>query len=102
MPTTNCENDITNDDNSSKTSVVHPDSEFLNDLNHENKTILHDTEKRLRLNVLRLLINLKSNNATETCIETCSKDLLNVLMEYKDVNVSYFIENIQYVRKLFF
>lgn len=60
-----------------------------NDLSHVNQQMLNSGEERLKLNVLRLLINLKNNNATETCVETCSRDLINVLNEYKDLDVSY-------------
>ncbi|CAF3851961.1 unnamed protein product [Rotaria sp. Silwood1] len=90
-----CENYAVNDKNPFKTNSVHPDSEFINDLNHENKEQLNNVEERLRLNILRLIINLKSNNATETCIDICSKDLLDVLSEYKEVNTEVYFNNIR-------
>ncbi|CAF4949757.1 unnamed protein product, partial [Rotaria sp. Silwood1] len=90
-----CENYAVNDKNPFKTNSVHPDSEFINDLNHENKEQLNNAEERLRLNILRLIINLKSNNATETCIDICSKDLLDVLSEYKEVNTEVYFNNIR-------
>ncbi|CAF4942006.1 unnamed protein product [Rotaria sp. Silwood1] len=90
-----CENYAVNDKNPFKTNSIHPDSEFINDLNHENKEQLNNAEERLRLNILRLIINLKSNNATETCIDICSKDLLDVLSEYKEVNTEVYFNNIR-------
>lgn len=66
----------------------------INDLSHGNKQMLNNSEERLRLNILRLLINLKNNNATKTCIEVCSRDIINVLHEYKDLDVSCIFINL--------
>ena len=86
----NDDNDSSNDQNYSISNNLSSIPECTNDLSHGTLQMFHKTEERLRLNVLRLLINLKSNNATETCIDACSKDLINVLNEYKDLDVSFF------------
>ncbi|CAF4372481.1 unnamed protein product [Rotaria magnacalcarata] len=66
----NAENDSSNDENYSISNNRSPIPEYTNDLSHGSIQIFHKTEERLRLNVLRLLINLKSNNATEACIDS--------------------------------
>ncbi|CAF4339308.1 unnamed protein product, partial [Rotaria magnacalcarata] len=98
-----CLDDDDNDDgnmminaqNRSIRNSTHSVSDYQNDLNHENKERLSNTEERLKINILRLLINLKSNNATETCIDICSKDVINILNEYKDVNTEIYFNNIR-------
>ena len=81
-----------NDENTcaSETSVQDSQESEIepNDLHHEGKQYCNSTEERLKLNILRLLMNLKRNNATETCIDTCSRDLVGVLEEYKEVQVN--------------
>ncbi|CAF3734124.1 unnamed protein product [Rotaria socialis] len=91
----NDENDSSNDENYSISNNRSPIPEYTNDLSHGSIQIFHKTEERLRLNVLRLLINLKSNNATEACIDVCSKDLINVLNEYKDLDTNIYFHNIK-------
>ncbi|CAM4833026.1 unnamed protein product [Rotaria magnacalcarata] len=98
-----CLDDDDNDDgnmminaqNRSIRNSTHSVSDYQNDLNHENKERLSNTEERLKINILRLLINLKSNNVTETCIDICSKDVINILNEYKDVNTEIYFNNIR-------
>ncbi|CAF5118969.1 unnamed protein product, partial [Rotaria sp. Silwood1] len=88
------ENIIFNHQDYATTNSTDPVPEYTNDLSHGNIQMLSKIEERLRLNILRLLINLKNNNATETCIEICSRDLINVLNEYKDLDVSCVIINL--------
>ncbi|CAF4493072.1 unnamed protein product [Rotaria sp. Silwood2] len=80
------ENIILNHQDYTTTNSTDPVPAYTNDLSHGNIRMLSKIEERLRLNILRLLINLKNNNATETCIEICSRDLINVLNEYKDLD----------------
>ncbi|CAF4904080.1 unnamed protein product [Rotaria sp. Silwood1] len=80
------ENIIFNHQGYATTNSTDPVPVYTNDLSHGNIQMLSKIEERLRLNILRLLINLKNNNATETCIEICSRDLINVLNEYKDLD----------------
>ncbi|CAF3020734.1 unnamed protein product, partial [Rotaria sp. Silwood2] len=84
--TTADENIIFNHQDYATTNNTDPVPAYTNDLSHGNIQMLSKIEERLRLNILRLLINLKNNNATETCIEICSRDLINVLNEYKDLD----------------
>ncbi|CAF4508447.1 unnamed protein product [Rotaria sp. Silwood2] len=88
------ENIILNHQDYTTTNSTDPVPAYTNDLSHGNIRMLSKIEERLRLNILRLLINLKNNNATETCIEICSRDLINVLNEYKDLDVSCVIINL--------
>lgn len=77
------------DEDKSETNDDCSISEYQNDL-HDRSTIeLKNAEERLQLNILRFLINLKNNDATETCIDICAKDLINVLREYKELDVGF-------------
>ncbi|CAF1152703.1 unnamed protein product [Rotaria sordida] len=80
------ENIIFNHQDYATTNSSDPVPAYTNDLSHGNIQMLSKSEERLRLNILRLLINLKNNNATETCIGICSRDLINLLNEYKDLD----------------
>jgi hypothetical protein len=66
------------------TPIVEP-----NDLHHLCRDTPHEAADRLKMNITRLLINLKANNATETCIDICARDLLDIGQEFKNVDVSH-------------
>ncbi|CAF1388129.1 unnamed protein product, partial [Rotaria sordida] len=80
------ENIIFNHQDYATTNSSDPVPAYTNDLSHGNIQMLSKSEERLRLNILRLLINLKNNNATKTCIGICSRDPINLLNEYKDLD----------------
>ncbi|CAF4029360.1 unnamed protein product, partial [Rotaria sordida] len=89
------ENIIFNHQDYATTNSSDPVPAYTNDLSHGNIQMLSKSEERLRLNILRLLINLKNNNATKTCIGICSRDPINLLNEYKDLDTNIYFENIK-------
>ncbi|CAF4839955.1 unnamed protein product, partial [Rotaria socialis] len=48
------------------------------DLGHGSLQVLKKSQKRLILHILRLLVNLKNKNATETCAEIHVRDIINI------------------------
>lgn len=53
----------------SRTNNTDTIPKHINDLDYESTQLLNKSENRLILNIRRLLINLKDNNATEISIE---------------------------------